>query len=85
MVHRALELQRFVKLHHLEGAVYFAGPCTHEQTQQHLAEADIFILPSFAEGLPVALMEAMAYPASLHQHLRWRNSGIDHQWGRQDC
>jgi glycosyltransferase involved in cell wall biosynthesis len=54
------ELQRFVKSHGLSGAVHFAGPCTHEQTQRYLAEADIFVLPSFAEGLPVTLMEAMA-------------------------
>ena len=54
------ELQRYVKIHGLTEAVHFAGPCTHEQTQHYLAEADIFVLPSFAEGLPVALMEAMA-------------------------
>ncbi|HEX6494687.1 MAG TPA: glycosyltransferase family 4 protein, partial [Acidobacteriaceae bacterium] len=29
-------------------------------TLQHVADADLFVLASFAEGIPVALMEAMA-------------------------
>ena len=40
--------------------VTFCGALSHEQTRQQLAQADIFVLPSFAEGVPVALMEAMA-------------------------
>jgi len=31
-----------------------------EQVNEHLDRADIMVLPSFAEGLPVVLMEAMA-------------------------
>lgn len=38
----------------------FEGPKTHEETRRILADADIFALASFAEGVPVALMEAMA-------------------------
>ena len=44
----------------LDGSVHFVGPLTHEATRTRLAEADVFVLPSFAEGIPVALMEAMA-------------------------
>lgn len=53
-------LQRFVKANGFADSVHFAGPCSHEETQAYLAQADIFVLPSLAEGLPVALMEAMA-------------------------
>ena len=28
--------------------------------RKHLSKTDLFVLPSFAEGIPVALMEAMA-------------------------
>ena len=38
----------------------FEGPRNHEETRQLLSQADIFALASFAEGVPVALMEAMA-------------------------
>jgi colanic acid/amylovoran biosynthesis glycosyltransferase len=40
--------------------VHFEGAKNHEETRQLLGRADIFALASFAEGVPVALMEAMA-------------------------
>jgi len=40
--------------------VVFRGALNHGQTRQQLEQADIFALASFAEGIPVALMEAMA-------------------------
>jgi glycosyltransferase involved in cell wall biosynthesis len=40
--------------------VTFHGYRTQEQVREHLQETDIFALPSFAEGVPVVLMEAMA-------------------------
>ena len=40
--------------------VQFTGAQAHGETLAAVAEADIFVLASFAEGLPVALMEAMA-------------------------
>ncbi len=36
------------------------GPVSHETVKEILTGADVFALPSFAEGIPVALMEAMA-------------------------
>jgi glycosyltransferase involved in cell wall biosynthesis len=44
----------------LEDAVELIGPCDPQQVREHLAVADVFCLPTFAEGLPVAIMEAMA-------------------------
>jgi colanic acid/amylovoran biosynthesis glycosyltransferase len=53
-------LESFVRSEGIEPAVIFEGSLSHEATRQKLARADIFVLASFAEGLPVALMEAMA-------------------------
>ena len=44
----------------LGDAVHFAGYLSQEAVAAALAEADAFVLPSFAEGLPVVLMEALA-------------------------
>lgn len=41
-------------------AVEFTGLLTQEEVCKELSEADVFALPSFAEGVPVVLMEAMA-------------------------
>ena len=40
--------------------VTFRGALNHDQTRTQLMQADIFALASFAEGVPVALMEALA-------------------------
>jgi colanic acid/amylovoran biosynthesis glycosyltransferase len=44
----------------IESHVTFEGPVNHDRVVEFYRRADIFCLPSFAEGLPVALMEAMA-------------------------
>jgi colanic acid/amylovoran biosynthesis glycosyltransferase len=40
--------------------VRFLGAVAPDRIPQELARADVFCLPSFAEGVPVVLMEAMA-------------------------
>jgi glycosyltransferase involved in cell wall biosynthesis len=55
---RAIESQ--CRLAGLDGQVHLTGALNHAETLAHVARADIFVLASFAEGLPVALMEAMA-------------------------
>lgn len=44
----------------LGDAVRFVGYRSQPQIRQHLAESDALVLPSFNEGVPVALMEAMS-------------------------
>jgi len=38
----------------------FAGYAGQDEVKEHLQKSDVLILPSFAEGVPVTLMEAMA-------------------------
>ena len=54
-------LESFIGRYQLQEHVTFAGALSHDQTLRHVRSADIFVLASFAEGIPVALMEAMAY------------------------
>jgi glycosyltransferase involved in cell wall biosynthesis len=44
----------------LAGRVHFAGYKTSDEVAAALLQADLLVLPSFAEGVPVVLMEAMA-------------------------
>lgn len=44
----------------IEGSVHFAGFMTQGQVADLLANSDMLVLPSFAEGLPVVYMEALA-------------------------
>jgi glycosyltransferase involved in cell wall biosynthesis len=53
-------LEQMVAKHGLHEYVTFYGATSHSRTREILAKADIFVLSSFAEGVPVALMEAMA-------------------------
>lgn len=46
--------------HGLADAVTFAGYRSQAEVALALAQADMLVLPSFAEGVPVVLMEAMA-------------------------
>ncbi|MBU2692295.1 MAG: glycosyltransferase [Candidatus Eisenbacteria bacterium] len=52
-------LETLAAEHHLTGRITFAGG--HQDVRPWLSLADAFVLPSEAEGLPNALMEAMAF------------------------
>lgn len=44
----------------LADRVHFVGAQSQAEVAEHLGRSDVFVLPSFAEGVPVVLMEAMA-------------------------
>lgn len=54
------ELETMVREKGLNDHVIFTGYLAPQDVAKQLAAADIFVLPSFAEGVPVSLMEAMA-------------------------
>lgn len=54
------ELCAMVHERGLESQVHFEGWRTESQVREILAGADAFVMTSFAEGIPVVLMEAMA-------------------------
>ena len=53
-------LEQFRDKHGLSRMVTFTGALGQEAVRKHYDSADIFVLASFAEGVPVVLMEAMA-------------------------
>ena len=54
------ELERLADRLGVSDRVTFTGGLDHDRVRQEYARADVFCLPSFAEGVPVVLMEAMA-------------------------
>jgi glycosyltransferase involved in cell wall biosynthesis len=54
------ELEAAVARHGLNGAVRITGWISSESVRGELLAARALVLPSFAEGLPVVIMEAMA-------------------------
>lgn len=53
-------LQAYVHQAGLQAHIEFTGALSQQRVLERYARADIFVLPSFAEGIPVVLMEAMA-------------------------
>lgn len=54
-------LQKTIKDYGLNNCVTFEGFVTGNKKIECLNWADIFILPSYNEGLPIAILEAMSY------------------------
>jgi glycosyltransferase involved in cell wall biosynthesis len=54
------EIERLIGRYGLSDRVRITGWLTNQQVRDEVVAARVFILPSFAEGLPVVLMEAMA-------------------------
>jgi glycosyltransferase involved in cell wall biosynthesis len=53
-------LEALIREHGLEDRVLLRGALGQDAVPGELARADLFVMPSFAEGLPVSAMEAMA-------------------------
>lgn len=54
------EIEKLIDTHKLQGKVRIAGWMSNDQVRQQLLESRAMVLPSFAEGLPVVCMEALA-------------------------
>lgn len=53
-------LQNYTRTNGLDRKVTFTGALGQDKVRGHYDRTDIFVLASFAEGVPVVLMEAMA-------------------------
>lgn len=53
-------IKRLVRERRLERRITVEGAVSHQRIREELETAGLFVLPSFAEGIPIALMEAMA-------------------------
>jgi colanic acid/amylovoran biosynthesis glycosyltransferase len=54
------DLERLIDQHNLRNDVRITGWLSSDQVRRELISARALVLPSFAEGLPVVIMEAMA-------------------------
>lgn len=54
------EIEAAARRHGVDGAVDFLGWRSNDEVLEHLREARALLLPTFAEGLPVVIMEAFA-------------------------
>ncbi len=53
-------IEAFIEQHQLQGYVKLMGWASNATVRQAVLESRVLVLPSFAEGLPVVLMEALA-------------------------
>lgn len=53
-------LDKYVSENNLDSRVFFNGYVTNKEIPQVLKEMDVFVLPSFNEGFPVSILEALA-------------------------
>ncbi|SHH18357.1 Glycosyltransferase involved in cell wall bisynthesis [Cognatiyoonia sediminum] len=54
------KIEDFIAQKGVSDAVHLTGYLSQDEVAEHLSNSDVFVLPSFAEGVPVVLMEAMA-------------------------
>jgi glycosyltransferase involved in cell wall biosynthesis len=55
------EARQWVKAHNLEARADVPGWVTGEEKTRLLRKSDVLVLPSYHEGLPVSIIEAMSY------------------------
>ncbi len=54
------EIERAIMQHDVADVVDLTGPLPPDRVADELRDADVFCLPTFFEGLPISIMEAMA-------------------------
>jgi glycosyltransferase involved in cell wall biosynthesis len=54
------EIEALIKALKVEEYIQLTGWATNLEVKQHILDSQVMILPSFAEGLPVAIMESLA-------------------------
>lgn len=54
------QLETMIRDHNLHDHAFLAGVASADQVRQHLLDSRALCLPSFAEGLPVVVMESLA-------------------------
>src|SRR5260370_40704108 len=54
------EIEQFIASNKLESFIRLTGWISGQQVRDEIGAARALVLPSFAEGLPVVIMEAMA-------------------------
>lgn len=54
------QIERLIQQYALQNHITITGWISSEAVRQHILNARVLVLPSFAEGLPVVIMEAMS-------------------------
>ena len=58
-------LKEAIRAQHLEDCVHFNGFVSGDLKKELLSRTDVFVLPSYNEGLPISILEAMSYGCAI--------------------